>query len=618
MAEAQLQIKVVTEGLPGVEKLNKGVDKLTKTAQKTQGTLPKAANGIKAFGLASKGASVGVATLGTAVKAALGPIGLALAAVGGLTKAFDTLKTQDFAEAKFKSLGGNADDLRERLKGVSKELNGSASVVELTSAAYDVASAGFIEAADAADVLKAASLGATGGFSDINTVGNAATSVLNAYGLAASDAGALVDKFIQTQNDGKIVVEQYAQNIGKVASAAAGLGVPLEEVNAVIAQSTAAGVGAEVAFTGLKTALAQLASGQATERMKELGLDINAGTIASEGLVGTLRKIKNSGADVGQIFKLLGTESAPALLPVLNNLERYEELIENQKASLGAATEANLIAADTIEGAWKRVTTAFENLFSEQSVIGNEIKLMLEDVARLIEGVNWLGEKLAAPFRGAKEASDGLTGSVELGTAAQASQNAAAQKGLEIMRDAATTAVTKKNNELDALKAVTVEIGKQTGALKIQEAAADNMARLAQARFAAEKTINGVLLTQAQTKLEGAKSAAEQLKFAKEVYELTREQAKLEYESTLATIDAMVKKAELAREAADLKLKEVEAAMALAAANNESTVKFAQAVEAQRQAVQLAGQMLQTTQGVAEAQTVAAAAVLRGASEFNG
>ena len=136
-------------------------------------------------------------------------------------------------------------------------------------------------AASAAEILKAASLGATGGFSDLNTVANATTSVLNAYGLSAANAGALVDQFIQTQNDGKIIVEQYAREIGKVAAAAAGLGVPLSEVNAVIAQSTAAGVKGEVAFTGLKTALARFASGEAQKALEGTGVSISAASLES-------------------------------------------------------------------------------------------------------------------------------------------------------------------------------------------------------------------------------------------------------------------------------------------------------------------------------------------------
>ena len=136
--------------------------------------------------------------------------------------------------------------------------------------------------------------------------------------MSAANAGALVDQFIQTQNDGKIIVEQYAREIGKVAAAAAGLGVPLSEVNAVIAQSTAAGVKGEVAFTGLKSALARFASGEAEKALKGTGVAISAASLEADGLLGTFKKLEKAGLDTGQIFKALGTESAPALLPVLN------------------------------------------------------------------------------------------------------------------------------------------------------------------------------------------------------------------------------------------------------------------------------------------------------------
>ena len=66
-----------------------------------------------------------------------------------------------------------------------------------------------------------------------------------------------------------------------MASAAAGLGVPLSEVNAVIAQATASGVQAEVAFTGLKTALARLASGEAEKALKGTGIEISAASVKS-------------------------------------------------------------------------------------------------------------------------------------------------------------------------------------------------------------------------------------------------------------------------------------------------------------------------------------------------
>ena len=388
-----------------------GLGKLSQAAKELQGVDAKAkgaANSIRPIGGAAKGAAVGVKTLGAAFNAALGPIGAALAGIAGLTAAFQTLSTQDFAEAKVKTLGVNATDLKKRLEGVSRELQGQASVTQLTAASYDVASAGFNDAASAAEILKAASLGATGGFADLNTVANATTSVLNAYGMSAASAGTLVDQFIQTQNDGKIIVSQYAAEIGKVASAAASLGVPLGEVNAVIAQSTAAGVKAEVAFTGLKSALARFASGEAADALKGTGVSISAASLEADGLLGTFKKLQAAGLDTGQIFKALGTEAAPALLPVLNNLEKYEELLNNQKNAAGVAAQAAATAAGTIQGAWTRVSNAVQNIFADQNELGQIIRAVLLMAAATVEALGVAFKLVLAPIRAVVSSMGGI------------------------------------------------------------------------------------------------------------------------------------------------------------------------------------------------------------------
>ena len=399
MTQSVVDIVVRAKGQGELARLQGRLTELEAKVNKLQGQMPKAANGIRAFGRGAAGASAGVRTLGAAVQAALGPIALLGGAVGAISGAFKTLADQDFAEAKVRTLGVNSEQLKKNLTDLSRELQGQRSVVELTAASYDVASAGFNSAAEATKVLKAASLGATGGFSDLNTVANATTSVLNAYGLEASAATKLVDQFVQTQNDGKIVVAEYAREIGKVASVAAGLKVPLEEVNAVIAQATASGVKSEVAFTGLKTALAQLASGQATERMKDLGISIDANSIAADGLLGTFKKIKESGADMGQVLKLLGTEAGPALAPVLNNLERYEELLNNQKGANGVAAAAAKEASETIVGAWTRLSTAVQNLFADQTELGEVLRVTLLAAAGFVEGLAAAFKTLMAPVR---------------------------------------------------------------------------------------------------------------------------------------------------------------------------------------------------------------------------
>jgi TP901 family phage tail tape measure protein len=398
--ETSIRFKVETlDANRKVARLEKQVNRLEIAVRKAGGSTRAAGSGFKAFAGGAQAAAVGARGFGAALSAALGPLIAVGAAAASLGQAFGVLKQQDFAEAKVRSLGVNTEQLKGQLQDVSRELSGQASVLDLTSAAYDVASAGFNNAADAAKILKAASQGATGGFSDINTVGDATTSVLNAYGLEADKAAKLVDGFIQTQNDGKIVIGEYAANIAKVAPVAAALGVPLEEVNAAIAQITAGGQGAEVTFTALKTAFAQVAAGKVGKEFKAFGVEINASTLKSDGLAGTLEKIKKSGADAGTVIKAFGTEAGPSILALLNDTEKYNKLLENQKNAQGAAAQAAFTASDTIEGQVKRLTTAFQNLFSDQSELGILVKETFKVAAVTVEVFGVALTNTLAPVR---------------------------------------------------------------------------------------------------------------------------------------------------------------------------------------------------------------------------
>ena len=624
-------------GLKGDGKIRQAADQLQgvdSAAKKLNGRLRDSKGRFIGAGQGAAAASGGVKTLGAAFNAALGPLGAALAGVAGLTKAFQTLSAQDFAEAKVRSLGTNSDELVARLKQVSKELGGQASVAELTGAAYDVASAGFTKASDAAMVLKAASLGATGGFSDINTVGNAATSVLNAYGLAASDAGRLVDRFIQTQNDGKIVVAEYAQNIGKVASSAAALGVPLEELNAIIAQSTASGNNAEVAFTGLKTALARLASGDAAEALKGSGIEISAASIKAEGLIKTLEKLKN--LDAGQVFKALGTEAGPALQPILNDLERTKELLEKQQNSAGAAAAAQKEAANTIQGAWKAVSTQFANLFSEQSALGEVIKVtlfaaagavkmfantinaLLAPLKKVIETVSWIAGSLDKAFDISGKIADvqafvdELTGGLGGMTAEIEKQEDAYDSLRQPIEDAKEAAKELKEAQDAVTKAIQAATAAADQQAQVQTSAVDGMLQVTKARLQAEMAVNQVLLDQAQRQLQAATSQEQRVKAAQQIYDLTVRQAELEYQATSAAIEAEARKSDIALENARLKEKEVEAVVRLAQAQGAVNEAHYAALAAQREAVGIAGRARDTAWEVAAAQEKAAQAVYQG------
>ena len=390
--ESVIRLSVINDASPKLRAVDKDAKKLNKTVKNSRGVLNNQSKSLKGaalgwlgVGTSAKAAQPAIVGAGAALATALAPIAAFTSGIALLTSAVTLFAKQDAATAALKTLKVNTDELVPSLQTVSQELGHQFSQLELTVAAYDVASAGFTDAADAAMVLKASAMAAGAGMADIATTGDAVTTVLNAWSLSASEAESVADKMQQTVADGKIKIQQYADNIGKVATTAAQLKIPLSEVNAAISQSTAAGVNAERAFTGINAALAQIAGGQAG---KKLGMDISAATLESEGLMETLRKI--SKVPVGEQIKALGREGHAAMGPVLADLDKFEQLLKNQENSAGVAKDALKDQADTIGGAWKELTGVLSNLFTKETEFAKSVKLLIKTATAGIKLVAWL------------------------------------------------------------------------------------------------------------------------------------------------------------------------------------------------------------------------------------
>lgn len=412
MAVSNVELRVgATQAITALKNVNTQAQKFNQTVNGTNSklkdankNLPILGKGFFGAGASAKTAAGGVRALGAAVKSSLFFITGITTAVAAVTKVFTNLAAQDFASAKVRTLGVDVDALNPKLKSLSNELSGQVSSLDLLSASYDVASAGFGEVAELSDVLKASQLGATGGFSELATVADATTSVLNAYGLSSDQAAKLVDGFIQTQNDGKIVVDQYAQQIGRLAPIAAGAGVGIDELNAAISTVTATGVPVESTFAGLRQVIAaiQKPTSEAAKAAKELGIDFSATALSTKGLGGVLEElVAKGGASEETLAKFFGSvEARTAILPLLNDqLVSFNKNLENQANAQGKAAEAAFTAQNTIQGQLTRLGTAFTNLTTEGSEIGIVIRESLKVAAVTVEALKSAFELILAPVR---------------------------------------------------------------------------------------------------------------------------------------------------------------------------------------------------------------------------
>ena len=412
MAVSNVELRVnATQAVSALKKVDGQAKKFNTTVSGTSGKLKATTGSLKvlpsgllATGAGAKVAAGGFATLTAAAAPLLGPLIGISALIGGLTKVFGVLNQQDFAVARVRTLGVNIDELSPKLETLSNELSGQASKLDLLTASYDLASAGFAETSEITNILKAAQLGATGGFSDLQTVTDATTSVLNAYGLEADKAAKIVDGFAQTQADGKIVVDQYAQQIGRIAPIAAGAGVSIEELNAAISTITAQGVPVESTFAGLRQVIAsiQKPTGEASKLAEKLGIDFSAAALKSKGLPAVLQEIvEKGGATDGNLQKLFGSvEALTAIQPLLTNeLENFNEALENQSNAQGRAARDAFIAGNTIQGQIKRIQSAFTNLAGEGSEFGIVIREVLKITAVTVEALGAAFKVAVAPIR---------------------------------------------------------------------------------------------------------------------------------------------------------------------------------------------------------------------------
>ena len=412
MAVSNVELRVnATQAVTALKNVDGQAKKFNTTISGTSGKLKATTGSLKvlpagliATGGGAKVAAGGFGALTAAAAPLLGPLIGISAVIGGLTKVFGNLAAQDFASAKVKTLGVDVDALKPRLASLSNELSGQVSQLDLLSASYDVASAGFGEVSELSDVLKASQLGATGGFSELATVADATTSVLNAYGLSSDQAAKLIDGFIQTQNDGKIVVDQYAQQIGRLAPIAAGAGVGIDELNAAISTVTATGVPVESTFAGLRQVIAaiQKPTSEAAKAAEELGVDFSATALKTKGLGGVLEElVAKGGASEEMLAKFFGSvEARTAILPLLNDqLVSFNQNLENQANSQGTAAQAAFEAQNTIQGSLTRLGTAFTNLSTEGSEFGIILRETLKVAAVTVEALGVAAKIAAAPFR---------------------------------------------------------------------------------------------------------------------------------------------------------------------------------------------------------------------------
>ncbi|MEQ3352740.1 phage tail tape measure protein [Aedoeadaptatus acetigenes] len=331
-------------------------------AMQTLGSGMKLAGGkIQSFGGAVMGKGKDITKFGKKVTRATAPFA-AVAAVG--VKKFMELDT---AIRQVSTLTTDevlpVSQIRKDVKAISNA-HGIAQT-EVAGAMYEALSSG-IDQSKVTEFTKSAVKLTKAGFTDMATVVDATTTVLNAYGDAAYDVSKIHDIFVKTQDKGKITVDDLGKNIGRVIPLAAAAGVNVDQLGASYAMLTAKGQNAQIATTNLNSMIAELSS---------------SGTRADKVLRGATGKsfseLTKSGTSLGDVLGILNenaTKSGMALNDMFGNTsagqaamslfsegaEGYNKMLKEMQNSDGA-TDANYEKMIGPAEQWAQAKSQIEN-----------------------------------------------------------------------------------------------------------------------------------------------------------------------------------------------------------------------------------------------------------------
>lgn len=287
-------------------------------------------------------------TLGEQAEKAAGKMAKVLTAATISAVTVSAKGFMDF-EAEMSNVETLADTTAVSMEELSKQALAASNVTgvaatEIAQGAYTALSSG-VDTANAMSYITDAAKAAKAGQSDLNTVVEGSTSIINAWKLSYSDAASVFEKMLVAQDKGKTTLGDLSSQIGQITGIAPQLNISLEETLAAVAALTKNGVQTSSAITGLRAVMSNVLkpTSEAAEAAEALGLEFGAAALQSKGLTGFLQDVLDkTGGSAEELAKLFGSVEGLSQIMLLGGsaAEDYSDALAAMEGSAGRLDEA--------------------------------------------------------------------------------------------------------------------------------------------------------------------------------------------------------------------------------------------------------------------------------------
>ena len=278
-----------------------------------------------------------------------------------ISSSIRTFRDFEFQMAKVKAVTGASEKDFKKLSNTAKELGRTTffTAQQVAELQTNYGKLGF-STKEILDAQEATLQLATATDVDLGRAAIVAGASIRGFGLDASEAGRVVDVMAKAFTSSALDIEKFQTSMTKVAPIAAAAGISLEATTAVMGTLTDAGIEASIAGTSLRNIFLKMQD-SSSDLSKFLGYTVNS----SDDLERALNELNTAGLSNEEIMGLVDLRQVAAFNTMVNGSQRIKELTNDLDNATGAAQKMADIVADTLEGSFKRLTSATEGLSIE-------------------------------------------------------------------------------------------------------------------------------------------------------------------------------------------------------------------------------------------------------------
>ncbi len=304
--------------------------------------------------------------------------------VGSIAGSYAFLRDFELAlkqtQAISQATNTQVEQLRENILSVAE--NSRFTAIEITEAATALAQAGF-SMSEIETTLESVTLLATATGSTLKETVDIATASLGAFQLSASNMPSIVNQITQAMNLSKLDIQKFQLAVQYAGNAASDAGLNFEELLASVSTVANAGVrSGSTLGTGFRQLLSDLIapSTKFEKILTRLGLTTADVDVRTNGLVGTLKQLKEAGFTTADAYESFEVRSVAFYTALANNLDTYDDLLANLDNNT-AAMDANEIQMNSLGAQTERMFNQFKAV---AEVAGGPLRDALTVTFRLI------------------------------------------------------------------------------------------------------------------------------------------------------------------------------------------------------------------------------------------